>query len=210
MHAMNKRKSEDVTDLVVLKSRKLMESSTVFDDLLNGIDFDDFTEDDFNTIEATVDRPTERSDLLDLTTWRRCIVTDIQYNSKLNALIIQGNEDVPRSSKQLMNHEAKPMVCHLQFVWANSKIGAGDVVSIIGVWNEERNVYCVTLNEGFCVVRPDVLVSGTTVVGGLFCMRKAILSDRFKGIEAAVKMVRLIHTLLYHSFGVALCNHLFR
>lgn len=43
---------------------------------------------------------------------------------------------------------------------------------------------------------PDTLVSGTAVVGSLFCKRKAILSDRFKGIDSGNKCVSFSNNIL--------------
>ena len=37
--------------------------------------------------------------------------------------------------------------------------------------------------SGLVVVHPDQLLSGTSIVSSLFCMRKAVLSERFKGLE---------------------------
>ena len=34
---------------------------------------------------------------------------------------------------------------------------------------------------GLVVVNPDHLVSGTAVVSALFCLRKAVLAEKFKG-----------------------------
>jgi hypothetical protein len=34
---------------------------------------------------------------------------------------------------------------------------------------------------GMLVVNPDHLVSGTSVVSALFCLRKAVLAEKFKG-----------------------------
>lgn len=206
---MNKRKLDVDNDLEIIKSAKVMKSENGCDDLLDGIDFDDFADDDFSMVEEKPEPITNQSDLLDLTTWKRCCISECQYIDQLNALVIQGYEDVPRNSKQTMCNDAKPMLCHLQYVWTQCKIASGDIVSIIAVWSDDRRAYCVTLNDGFCVVRPDLLVSGTTVVSGLFCMRKAILADRFKGIEAAVKIVsnlRMNFSYTYHLYANIFCS----
>lgn len=184
-----KRKLDDENDSESFKSAKVMKSENGCDDLLDGIDFDDFGDDDFSMVEEKLEPITNQSDLLDITAWKRCEITHCEYSSRLNALVIQGIEDIPRNSKQTLCSDGKPMLCHLQYLWAQCKIAVGDIVSIIAVWNEDRHGYYITLDDGFCVVRPDLLVSGTTVVSGLFCMRKAVLADRFKGIEAAMKIV---------------------
>lgn len=147
--------------------------NSLVDDLLNGVDLN---EDDFSEADDKCDN------VLDLSTWKRCIVDDIQYNDR--DTIIYGNED--------LNIDGKRMICRLQHAWAHCKLQIGDIVSISAVWNPKYQSFCVSSMHGFMVARPDFLVSGTTVLGGLFCMRKAVLSDRFKGIEAAMRIVSSI------------------
>ena len=49
------------------------------------------------------------------------------------------------------------------------------------------------------MVNPDYLISGTSVVAGVFCRRKAVLNERFKGFDAGNK-VMLIGTLVHELF----------
>lgn len=112
---------------------------------------------------------------------------DCQRDSKNNDLIIVGHED---SNASVMNEIGnKQMKCRLQQFWSQCRIEVGDIISIKAKWCDKFQSYCITNSNGLIVVRPDFLVSGTTVVGGLFCMRKAVLQDRFKGIEAGIKIV---------------------
>lgn len=134
------------------------------DELLQDIDFNEFADEQSN-------------DLLDLSTWKRCIVDDVQYEN--NTQILTGHEAITEQR----------MLCRLQHAWVNSKISVGDVISLIAVWNDKLQAFCISNAYGFIVIRPDLLVSGTTVLSGLFCMRKAVLADRFKGIEAAMRIV---------------------
>lgn len=154
----------------VVKKLSPKKVNNLVDDLLNGVNLD---EDDFSEAEN------ESVNVLDLSTWKRCIVDDIQYNKQ--ETIIYGYEE--------LNDDGKRMICRLQHAWANCKLQIGDVVSISAVWDPKYQSFCVSSMHGFLVVRPDFLVSGTTVLGGLFCMRKAVLSDRFKGIETAMRIV---------------------
>jgi DNA replication ATP-dependent helicase Dna2 len=43
--------------------------------------------------------------------------------------------------------------------------------------------------SGLLVVHPDLLLSGTSIVSSLFCMRKAVLNERFKGVEGKRKIL---------------------
>lgn len=139
---------------------------------------------------------------LDLSTWKRCTVERCERDRRTGDLIIYGHEDpIKNNPKSKLNdsdcdgatEENLLMQCRLQHSWSQCRIEAGDTISIIAVWNVERQSYCVTHTDGLVVVRPDFLVSGTTVVGGLFCMRKAVLQDRFKGIETGIKIVSITY-----------------
>lgn len=37
--------------------------------------------------------------------------------------------------------------------------------------------------DGLLIVYPDTLMSGTTIVGGLFCQRRSVLQDIFSGLQ---------------------------
>lgn len=58
-----------------------------------------------------------------------------------------------------------------------------------GVWNSNQGCYIVSTEEGTVVTNPDYLISGTSVVGSLFCKRKGILSERFRGLDSTNKIV---------------------
>lgn len=142
-----------------------------------------------NTVQAcdAIDAQQSNDNLLDLSTWKRCVIERCERDARTNDLLIYGHEDPIKCSSS--NQTNKTMQCRLQHFWSQCRIAAGDIVSIIAIWDVKLQTYCVTSADGLVVVRPDFLVSGTTVVGGLFCMRKAVLQDRFKGIETGIKIV---------------------
>lgn len=70
-----------------------------------------------------------------------------------------------------------------------SKVAENDIVSIFAKWSAEYQCYSVSSEYGFFIVAPDYLVSGTSVVGSLFCPRKGVLSDRFTGVDCNKKIV---------------------
>lgn len=157
-------------------SQSTKESDQAVGELLNGVDFD-------SSFALVEDKQSLEEKFLNLTTWKRCKITGCQWDATNFDQIITGHEDTDGIVA------GKLMVCRLKDAWSQCRIADGDIVSIKAKWIATENSYCVTSNEGFIVVRPDLLVSGTTVVGGLFCMRKTILADRFKGIEAGLKIV---------------------
>lgn len=142
---------------------------------------------EYDAIDTAVNRAlNKKEDFLDLTTWRRCVVDECERDPKTREIILRGREDAINDGS---TSSQQPMVCRLQDAWAHCKIEKGDIVSLLAAWNDAKHSYCVSSHDGFAVVRPDFLVSGTSVVGGLFCLRKSILSDRFKGIDANSKIV---------------------
>jgi DNA replication ATP-dependent helicase Dna2 len=64
-------------------------------------------------------------------------------------------------------------------------VSVGDVVSVsarpvVG----QDGCWVVDNDGGLVVVHPDTLISGTTVVGSLFCMRRSVLSDMYRGVDS--------------------------
>ena len=53
----------------------------------------------------------------------------------------------------------------------DTNVEEGDIVHVIADF-DEHNHCVITDTLGQLIVNPDVLISGTTVVSGLFCMRK--------------------------------------
>lgn len=206
---MNKRKSSSNSSVQMFPNPKQIKLSENCADLLNGIDFVDF-DDEFTSSEGTseeqpaaentnfvdsllhgidfdsIDESDQREKVLDLSDWKRCVIDECRRDGR--DLIIAGYHDAGKCDIQKTDND-KRMICRLQQFWAQCGIEVGDIVSILADWNKKTHSYCITNQNGCVVVRPDFLVSGTTVVSGLFCMRKAVLQDRFKGIEAAMKVV---------------------
>ncbi|XP_053674014.1 DNA replication ATP-dependent helicase/nuclease DNA2 [Anopheles nili] len=108
---------------------------------------------------------------LDLTTWKRCRVLTITKCEK-NVMLVTLEE---KNSKLTAS-------CRLLSPWNTIEhLKPGLIVSVIAV--KERNgseTFEVNSNEGFFVTDPDFLVSGTTVVGSLFCQRKGVLQELYR------------------------------
>lgn len=154
------------------------------EDLLHGIDFDSFDESDVS----------QSTDFLDVSTWKRCIIDNCHRDDHTHDLIISGYEDRGKcdGARQTTDIPGKKLICRLRHFWSQCRIEVGDTISIKGFWDPKLKSYCVTNTDGLVVVRPDFLVSGTSIVGGLYCMRKAVLQDRFKGIEAGMRIVSFV------------------
>lgn len=64
----------------------------------------------------------------------------------------------------------------------------GEIVSIIAL-KDTSGHFTVNNTSGLLVLRPDHLISTTSVVAGVFCKRKAVLQERWRGIDPANKAV---------------------
>ena len=96
--------------------------------------------------------------------------------------------------------------CILRGSWADTKLKSGDVINILCVDKDTENILINDLN-GLVVVNPDLLVSGTSIVSTLFCMRKAVLNERFKGQDSRSRTMligTLVHELLQDSLRMDL------
>ena len=81
--------------------------------------------------------------------------------------------------------------------WVTTDIKVNDIVNVDAAWCGDS--VQVDDRAGFVIVNPDVLVSGTTVVSALFCMRKAVLAEKFKGLEGGNRVMlvgTVVHELL--------------
>ena len=70
--------------------------------------------------------------------------------------------------------------CTLKGTWFDTAIRQGDIVNVLGLDDEVNEDWVIDDMNGLLVVNPDVLISGTSIVSTLFCMRKAVLNERFK------------------------------
>ena len=81
--------------------------------------------------------------------------------------------------------------------WLTTDVKVNDIVNVVADWSGDSAL--VDDKAGSVIVNPDVLVSGTAVVSALFCMRKAVLSEKFKGLEGGNRVMlvgTMVHELL--------------
>lgn len=158
-------------------------------------DDDDF---DVSALDAAV---TAVANKLDLSSWQRCVVLQVERLPKTHDLVLQLQGE--SSSALDANEPAAKAVCHLQTPWNQTPIQAGDLLSLQAQWQPSLASYVVNKEQGFCVIHPDLLISSTTVTGSLFCRRKAVLQDRFRGVDSTNTVVSPVQPA---SCVVPVCN----
>ena len=117
---------------------------------------------------------------MDLSSFKRCVVENV--------------EKVPAKFEKILQLREKKTSnigkCCLKELWYETDVNIGQVVSVQGVWKDDRKMFFVTSADGLIVTSPDTLISGTRIVGSLFCPRKSVLAERFQPVEAGdTKMV---------------------
>ncbi|XP_055844725.1 DNA replication ATP-dependent helicase/nuclease DNA2 [Episyrphus balteatus] len=149
----------------------------------------DFLLDDDDDFDIPDDYKQEQPKL-NLNNWCRCIVKDIEREKKTYQLILRlHGEDNPSIETEL----------RLQGPWCRTRVKTKDLVSVQAIWDDTHQCFKVDKDNGFIITNPDFLISGTSVVGALFCQRKGVLQDRFRGLEGNNKIMfigSLVHEIL--------------
>lgn len=84
-----------------------------------------------------------------------------------------------------------------------------DLISIKARFDLSLNCWLVDEKAGFVVKYPNLLLTGTSIVGSLFCLRKAVLSYLFPGFDPpnmSMFLGSLVHELfqevIFHFFQI--------
>ncbi|CAL4122921.1 unnamed protein product, partial [Meganyctiphanes norvegica] len=118
----------------------------------------------------------------------RHIVLNVErdpYNGELNLILHSVSENEKKT-------------CTLSGFWCQSSVKEGDVVHILFTFDVSGH-FTINNTQGTIVVNPDYLISGTSVVSAVFCGRKAVLNERFKGMDSG-NQIMLIGTLVHQLF----------
>ncbi|XP_055625304.1 DNA replication ATP-dependent helicase/nuclease DNA2-like [Toxorhynchites rutilus septentrionalis] len=169
----------DVTGYTTEIGSRMNKITKQIDHLENFFDEDDdFFENALNEAEQYT---------LDLSTWKRCKIISVLHEARCMILTVEEKSSGAKAK------------CCIEPPWTTLHIQEGDVVSLSGHFDTSSNLYKITSNGGMLVTDPDHLVSGTSVVGALYCQRRGVLQERFRGIDSDNKIMTvgtIIHELL--------------
>ncbi|XP_035007188.2 DNA replication ATP-dependent helicase/nuclease DNA2 [Hippoglossus stenolepis] len=87
--------------------------------------------------------------------------------------------------------------CLLKDGWEMTPVCCGDVVHLEG--RSDGGSWVVDREQGFLVLLPDSLISGTSISSSIRCMRRAVLSDMFKSFDGGSKQM-LNGTMVHEVF----------
>uniref|UniRef100_V9K7U5 DNA replication ATP-dependent helicase/nuclease n=1 Tax=Callorhinchus milii TaxID=7868 RepID=V9K7U5_CALMI len=94
--------------------------------------------------------------------------------------------------------------CVLQDDWESTDIKPGDIVHVEG--ENFSGPWVINRDCGYLIWNPDHLISGTSVANSIRCMRRAVLSERFKACERGTRQM-LFGTLVHEIFQKAATSH---
>lgn len=120
---------------------------------------------------------------LDLSQWQCCQVEKIEWISMSKECKLLVKKSTPS------DEPAETALCHLQTPWTSMRLKVGDTVSLLAKWQSSLGAHLVNKDYGFCVSHPDLLISATTLTGSLFCRRKSVIQERFRGLDAGSSIV---------------------
>ncbi|KAL7990384.1 hypothetical protein Chor_013814 [Crotalus horridus] len=124
---------------------------------------------------------------------RYCVV-HVQYNEELEKRLTIVASLLDNSERQL---------CILQDDWISVPVQPGDIIHLEGECNS--GIWIINAVSGYLILYPDVLLSGTTVSKSIQCMRRAVLSEKFRKCERTSRAM-LLGTILHEIFQKAGTN----
>jgi len=128
-----------------------------FSVIMNGDELDDFFDQEWHA-------------QINFTTLQRCKIIDVKHESKVTVLTVQ----------HLESESIDTVAC--SGFWKDAQVKIDDIVTIQAT--KDSRQWIVNNNYGFLVTQPDLLISGTTITSGLFCNRRAVLTEKFRKIES--------------------------
>ncbi|NXI18175.1 DNA2 nuclease, partial [Irena cyanogastra] len=96
-------------------------------------------------------------------------------------------------------------LCILRNGWESVPVVPGDIVHLEGECSS--GTWVINAQCGYLVLYPDLLLSGTTISSSIRCMRRAVLSERFRGSELGSHQM-LLGTILHDIFQQSVTNDL--
>ncbi|CAG0913650.1 unnamed protein product [Notodromas monacha] len=108
--------------------------------------------------------------------------------------IIESNGSKVLTLKSFLTGES--VECILSGLWIRTEVVVGDTVNAFATSGFPLKI---DNSAGLLVVNPDFLISGTSVVSGLFCRRKAVLAQSIRGCDPGNKEM-LVGTILHSIF----------
>ncbi|XP_075697549.1 DNA replication ATP-dependent helicase/nuclease DNA2 isoform X2 [Rhinoderma darwinii] len=92
-------------------------------------------------------------------------------------------------------------LCILKDDWVEFQVKPGDIVHLEGNLSLP-NTWTIDRDSGYIILFPDLLISGTSIANGIRCLRRSVLSEKFKVCDKGTRQM-LIGTMLHDVFQKA-------
>ncbi|CAG9854946.1 unnamed protein product [Phyllotreta striolata] len=146
----------------------------------------EFTDIDFSDWEDTFELSKEN--LLELTEPQRCKVLEISHlQSKILLTLIS------------LQNQHKGL-CYVEGLWMYTKFKVDSILYMTAGIVEGK--WVVNNKHGLIVLEPDILIPSTTITSFLWCKRKSILSERYRGFEStnqAMLVGSIVHSIIQEA-----------
>ncbi|XP_030756955.1 DNA replication ATP-dependent helicase/nuclease DNA2 [Sitophilus oryzae] len=123
---------------------------------------------------------------LDLSNLQHCKVVNVDRE----------NFDVILTVKSTSSNEKA--ICRLRSIWIDTKLNIGDTVNISAKKTAE-NEWLLDNKNGLLVYDPDFLFSASSISNAIFCKRKLIFAERYRGYDPTNRFMiigYMVHGLL--------------
>ncbi|XP_014403666.1 PREDICTED: DNA replication ATP-dependent helicase/nuclease DNA2 isoform X2 [Myotis brandtii] len=94
-------------------------------------------------------------------------------------------------------------LCILRNDWCSVPVEPGDIIHLEGDCTSDT--WIIDEDFGYLILYPDMLISGTSVASSIRCLRRAVLSETFRGSDPATRQM-LIGTVLHEVFQKAISD----
>ncbi|XP_071985683.1 DNA replication ATP-dependent helicase/nuclease DNA2 isoform X2 [Engystomops pustulosus] len=92
-------------------------------------------------------------------------------------------------------------LCILKDDWVGLQVKPGDLIHLEGNV-KPPNTWTIDKDSGYMILFPDLLISGTSIANGIRCLRRSVLSEKFKVCDKGSRQM-LIGTMLHDVFQKA-------
>ncbi|NXQ82182.1 DNA2 nuclease, partial [Nyctibius grandis] len=125
----------------------------------------------------------------------------------LEVSVIQRNGSDPEKHLTITASQSREdtELCILRNGWESVPVVPGDIIHLEGECSS--GTWVINEQSGYLVLYPDLLLSGTTISNSIRCMRRAVLSERFRGSESGSRQT-LVGTILHEIFQQSVTNNL--
>ncbi|NP_001079231.1 DNA replication ATP-dependent helicase/nuclease DNA2 [Xenopus laevis] len=89
-------------------------------------------------------------------------------------------------------------LCILKDDWVALQIKPGDIIHLEGNCSVD-NTWTISRDTGYLILYPDLLISGTSIANGIRCLRRSVLSEKFKVCDKGSRQM-LNGTMLHDIF----------